>query len=162
MSTGSDTVSPLHLSVLGLNHDAHANNDAKLRDNLAPTLDRTLSALLDDLAQRGLLDSTVVIVMGEFGRTPHRNAKNGRDHYPECWSLLLAGGGIQGGRVVGASDARGAHVADRMVAMGDVFATLYKVLGIDWTKSYSDPAGRPLFIANALDDTPGQPVDELL
>ena len=76
--------------------DTHKDNDQVLRDRLAPTLDQTLSALLEDLHQRGLLESTVVLAMGEFGRTPHLNANNGRDHYPDCWSVLLGGGGIQG------------------------------------------------------------------
>ena len=141
--------------------DTHSDNDSRLRDTLAPTLDQTLSILLDDLDQRGLLDSTLILAMGEFGRTPHFNAAGGRDHYPNCWSLLLAGGGIQGGRVVGTSDARGVEVAERMVTIGDLFATLYKALGIDWTKTYINPAGRPLYIANSIDDKMGQPVDEL-
>jgi len=101
--------------------DTHKNNNRVLRDKLAPTLDQALSALLEDLQQRGLLDSTLVLVMGEFGRTPHLNANQGRDHYPDCWSLLVGGGRIQGGQVIGASDAQGAQVADRMVTMGDLF-----------------------------------------
>ena len=141
--------------------DTHGDHDSRLRSVLAPTLDQTLSVLLDDLDQRGLLETTMVLVMGEFGRTPHMNALNGRDHYPDCWSLLLAGGGIEGGRVVGASDAQGAQVADRLISMGDVYATIYRALGIDWTKTYTNPFGRPFYIANSLDDTMGQPVDEL-
>ena len=142
--------------------DTHADNDQKLRDDLAPTLDQTLSVLLQDLSERGLLESTLVLVMGEFGRTPHVNATHGRDHYPDCWSMMLAGGGIQGGQVVGASDDRGAQVAERMVTMGDVFATIYKSLGIDWTKTYIHPTGRPFYIANSLDDKMGRPIRELL
>ena len=142
--------------------DTHGKNDSKLRDTLAPALDQTLSTLIEDLDQRGLLSTTLVLVMGEFGRTPHLNADLGRDHYPDCWSLLLAGGGIQGGQVVGASDLRGAQVADRLVSMGDLFATLYKALGIDWTKTYINPSGRPLYIANSIDDALGQPLEELI
>ena len=142
--------------------DTHKDNDKVLRDKLAPTLDQTLSALLEDLQQRGLLDSTVVMAMGEFGRTPHLNANNGRDHYPDCWSLILGGGGIQGGRVVGASDEQGAQVAERRVTMGDLFATVYKAMGIDWTKEYVNPGGRPLYIANSIDDVMGQPLHELV
>ena len=141
--------------------DTHLDHDALQRSKLAPTLDRTLSTLLDDLDQRGLLDSTLVLAMGEFGRTPHLNAQKGRDHYPECWSMLMAGGGIQGGRVVGRSDTHGAQIARRRISMGDVFATIYKALGIDWTKTYVDPFGRPMYIANALDDAMGQPVTEV-
>ena len=142
--------------------DTHKDNDQRLRDKLAPTLDQTLSVLLEDLQQRGLLDSTVVLAMGEFGRTPHLNANNGRDHYPDCWSLILGGGGIQGGRVVGASDEQGAQVAERRVTMGDLFATIYKAMGIDWTKEYVNPGGRPLYIANSIDDVMGQPLHELV
>ena len=142
--------------------DTHKDNDQRLRDKLAPTLDQTLSTLLEDLQQRGLLDTTVVLAMGEFGRTPHLNANNGRDHYPDCWSLILGGGGIQGGRVVGASDEQGAQVAERRVTMGDLFATIYKAMGIDWTKEYVNPGGRPLYIANSIDDVMGQPLHELV
>ena len=138
------------------------SNDDMLRDVLTPTLDQTLSALLEDLDQRGLLESTVVIVTGEFGRTPYINAAQGRDHWPACWSLLLGGGGIQGGQIIGASDERGAQVAERMVTMGDLFATIYKALGIDWAKSYMTPIRRPIYIANSIGDKPGRPIDELI
>jgi hypothetical protein len=142
--------------------DTHSNNDTILRTELAPPLDQSLSTLLDDLEQRGLLPSTLVLVMGEFGRTPDRNSNGGgRDHWPDCWSLALAGGGIRGGQVIGASDARAGYVADRMVSMGDVYATLYKALGIDWTKTYMTPIGRPIYIANALGDKQGEPIKEL-
>ena len=87
-----------------------AKNDEGHRDRLCPPLDRTLSALLDDLDERGLLESTVVLAMGEFGRTPFVNPDRGRDHWPTCWSLVLGGGGIKGGQVVGASDENGANV----------------------------------------------------
>jgi uncharacterized protein (DUF1501 family) len=100
--------------------------------------------------------------MGEFGRTPTINPINGRDHWSFCWSLLLGGGGIQGGQVIGASDERGAYVAERRVTMGDVFATLYKAFGIDWTKTYMHPIGRPVKIANSIGDSTGVPVKELV
>ena len=138
------------------------SNDDMLRNVLTPTLDQTLSALLEDLDQRGLLESTVVIVTGEFGRTPYVNAAQGRDHWPTCWSLLLGGGGIRGGQIIGASDERGAQVAERMVTMGDLFATIYKALGIDWTKTYMSPIRRPIYIANSIGDKPGRPIDELI
>ena len=109
-----------------------------------------------------MLESTLVLVMGEFGRTPNINAGLGRDHWPNCWSLLLAGGGIQGGQVVGASDEKAANVADRLVSIGDVFATVYKCFGIDWTKTYASPVGRPVYIANGLNDQMGSPIAELL
>ena len=142
--------------------DTHSDNDKGHRDRLAPTLDRTLTALVDDLDERGLLSTTLVIAMGEFGRTPIINAALGRDHWPNCWSLALAGGGIKTGQVVGASDEKGYNVTDRVVTMGDLYATIYKVLGIDWTKEYMSPIGRPIKIANSLDDRTGQPVNELL
>ena len=104
----------------------------------------------------------MVIVMGEFGRTPYHNPNKGRDHWNDCWSMVLAGGGIRGGQVVGASDEKGAYVADNMVTMGDVFATIYKALGIDWTKTLMSPVGRPVYIANSIGDVPGTPIKELI
>jgi hypothetical protein len=141
--------------------DTHVGNDKKHRETLVPQLDQTLSCLLEDLEQRGLLESTLVVAMGEFGRTPHHNANAGRDHWPQCWSLLLGGGGIRGGQVVGASDARGEQVSERLVTIGDLSATLYKALGIDWTKEYMSPIGRPVKIANAINDITGTPISEL-
>ena len=142
--------------------DTHSDNDKGHRDRLAPPLDRTLTALVEDLEERGLLSTTLVIAMGEFGRTPVINANLGRDHWPNCWSLAVSGGGIKTGQVVGASDERGYNVTERVVSMGDLYATIYKALGIDWTKEYMSPIGRPLKIANSLDDRTGQPVEELL
>lgn len=118
--------------------------------------------LLDDLQERGLLETTVVLVLGEFGRTADLNFSKGRDHWPECWSVTLTGGGIQGGQVIGASDERGAYVADRLISIGDVHATTYKAMGIDWHKEYMHPVGRSVKIANALNDQTGQPIPELI
>jgi hypothetical protein len=142
--------------------DTHAKNDEGHRDRLCPPLDRTLSTLLDDLKDRGLYDSTIVLAMGEFGRTPFVNNDRGRDHWPNCWSLAIGGGGIAGGRIVGSSDADGAQVTSRATSMGDLFATIYKAFGIDWTKEYDTPIGRPIKIANSLEDQTGQPLNELL
>ena len=142
--------------------DTHVKNDEGHRDRLCPPLDRTLSTLLDDLKDRGLYHSTIVLAMGEFGRTPFVNNDRGRDHWPNCWSLAIGGGGIAGGRVVGASDADGAQVSSRATSMGDLFATIYKAFGIDWTKEYDTPIGRPIKIANSLEDQTGQPLNELL
>lgn len=141
--------------------DTHGDNEKRLRESLAPRLDQSLSALLEDLSASGLLESTVVLVTGEFGRTPAINPNRGRDHWPDCWSLLAGGGGINGGRIVGASDERGAYVADRPVSTGDLYATIYKAMGIDWTKTYMSPAGRPVYIANGFDDKMGEPIKEL-
>lgn len=142
--------------------DTHDDNEGRLRNTLAPLLDQSLSALMEDLKQRGLLESTVVVVTGEFGRTPVVNPKGGRDHWPDCWSLLVGGGGIRGGCIVGASDKDGAYVADRPVSIGDLYATVYKALGIDWTQTYMSPIDRPVYIANGFDDTPGIPLQELI
>jgi uncharacterized protein (DUF1501 family) len=142
--------------------DTHSDNDKGHRDRLAPPLDRTLTALIDDLDERGLLDTTLVIAMGEFGRTPAINPNLGRDHWPNCWSLALSGGGIKTGQVVGSSDEKGYNVSDRVVSMGDLYATIYKALGIDWRKEYMSPIGRPVKIANSLEDRTGEPVQELL
>jgi hypothetical protein len=142
--------------------DIHKDNDKQLKEDLVPTLDRSLSALLEDLHQRGLLETTLVVVMSEFGRTPDINGGLGRDHWPDCWSLAMAGGGIKGGQVIGSSDERAAHVEDRLVSLGDVYATIYKAFGIDYTKTYTTPFGRPIYIANALDDRQGEPLNELV
>jgi hypothetical protein len=141
--------------------DTHGDNDKRLRDELVPPFDQAFSALLEDLEQRGLLESTVVIAMGEFGRGP-KNPNHGRDHWPQCWSLVLGGGGIRGGQVIGGSDAQGMYVADRQVTMGDVYATIYKAFGIDWEKTYMSPVGRPVKIANSIEDKAGVPVRELV
>lgn len=119
------------------------------RDTLCPQFDRAASALLDDLKQRGLLDDTLVIATGEFGRTPYLNENAGRDHWPTVWSALLAGGGIAGGQVIGGSDAHGAFAIDRPIHPGDLTATIYRSLGVsiesDEPASQPDqPARRPL------------------
>ena len=142
--------------------DTHGDNDKNVRDELAPVFDTAFSTLLEDLDQRGLLETTIVVAMGEFGRTPHVNPGAGRDHFPNCWSLVIGGGGIDGGQVVGASDERGAEVTDRMVTIGDLHATIYKAFGIDWTKTYDTPIGRPIKIANSIDDKTGQPIKEII
>jgi len=142
--------------------DTHSDNDKGHRDRLAPTLDRTLTALVEDLEERSLLETTLVVAMGEFGRTPIINSALGRDHWPNCWSLALSGGGIKMGQAVGSSDAKGYNVVDRVVSMGDLYATIYKALGVDWTKEYMSPIGRPVKIANSLEDQTGEPVKELL
>ena len=142
--------------------DTHDNIDKNLRDTLVPLLDRSLSALMEDLKQRGLYESTIVIATGEFGRTPVVNPKMGRDHWPEAWSIVLGGGGIAGGRIVGATDERGAAVVEKPVSTGDLYATVYQAMGIDWTKTYMSPIARPVYIANGFDDTPGAPLADLL
>lgn len=142
--------------------DTHGDNEKRLREDLAPTLDQSLSALLEDLEERGLLETTIVIAAGEFGRTPVINPNAGRDHWPDCWSLVVGGGGIRGGVVVGESDKDGGYVKDRPVSCGDLFATVYKAMGVDWTKTYMSPIGRPIYISNGFKDEPGSPLKELI
>jgi uncharacterized protein (DUF1501 family) len=146
----------------GNSWDTHSDNDKTHRDRLTPPLDRSLSALIDDLVARGLYDSTIVITMGEFGRTPYVNPNLGRDHWPICWSLALGGGGLRTGLTVGKSDEHGAQCVERQVSLGDVFATVYKAMGIQWDKEYMTPVGRPIKIANSLKDATGEPIKELV
>jgi uncharacterized protein (DUF1501 family) len=110
--------------------DHHYRNFQIMQDRHGPWLDQALSALLADLRQRGLLDSTLVLVVGEFGRSPKINAMAGRDHWEHCYSALVAGGGVRGGRVVGGSDARGEQPHDRPVMPADLAATIYQAVGI--------------------------------
>jgi hypothetical protein len=109
-----------------------------------PSLDRAYSALIDDLRQRGLLDSTLVVLMGEFGRTPKLNALGGRDHWPRAGFACLAGGGVQGGRVIGATNPFGEYPVDRPVTPPDLAFTLLQLLGIDPSRELTTPDGRPM------------------
>lgn len=109
-----------------------------------PHLDRALSTLVTDLDDRGLLDSTLVVVMGEFGRTPRINPTGGRDHYPYVFSVLLAGGGLRHGQVIGSSTSKAEHPRSRPLGPGDVLATVYHVLGIDPRLAPVDASGRPI------------------
>jgi hypothetical protein len=129
--------------------DTHAQNFVKLKGTLLPPLDAALSSLLDDLAQRGRLDSTLVVVMGEFGRSPKVNAAAGRDHWNFCYGLLLAGGGIKGGHVHGASDRIGALPSRNPVGPGDIVATIYHCLGIPADTEILDRLGRPMRLVPA-------------
>jgi hypothetical protein len=128
--------------------DTHGGNFARLKGELLPQLDACLSSLLTDLKERGLLDETLVVCMGEFGRTPKINGNAGRDHWPGCYSLLLAGGGVQGGRVIGKSDEQGALPAENPLTPQDVIATIYHLLGISPETEFLDRTDRPLKILN--------------
>lgn len=123
--------------------DTHVEGFDSMKNGFGPRWDQAYSALIEDLDQRGLLESTMVLAWGEFGRTPQINAKNGRDHWPGVFSAAIAGGGIQGGRIVGASDDKGAYPLDNAKAPQDVLATLYHHLGVDIHAEYPDLAGRP-------------------
>ena len=119
-------------------------------------MDQGVTALLDDLHESRQIDRTLVIIMGEFGRTPRINAQAGRDHWEKCYSILMAGGGVRAGQVYGQSDKIGAYpVAGRVFSPADMTATVYHSLGIDHTAEMTDQAGRPLRI------TTGEPMTEL-
>ena len=137
--------------------DTHRKNTLSLRDLLVPALDQGLSALLTDLKERGLLDTTLVVLTTEFGRTPRINQMAGRDHWPQAFSIVMAGAGIKGGNVIGATDSQAAYVTDRPVTPGDMSATVLKLLGIDPDIVVHTPVGRPVQLANG-----GRPVHELL
>lgn len=122
---------------------------ADYRNSICPEFDRALSALLDDLEQRGLLQETLIVAAGEFGRTPRINDLGGRDHWPAVWSALLAGGGIQTGQVLGASDTRGAFPAERPVSSAELAATILHTFGVDLTTRLALPSGGELALADA-------------
>ena len=128
----------------GQGYDSHRDHLAWLQDELLPPTDRAFAALISDLAERRLLDETLVVMMGEFGRTPRFNANGGRDHWPNCFSLMLAGGGIRGGFVLGASDRIGGQPTTTPVSPQALLATIYDSLGIDPHTTIHDLQGRPL------------------
>lgn len=119
-----------------------------MKQQVCPMYDQAYSALIGDLVDRGLLDSTLVCNLAEFGRTPRVNPAGGRDHWPQCFSVYFAGGGVQGGRVVGASDPVGGVPADRPVGPGDVVATIFRSLGLNLETHLPGPAGRPFPIVD--------------
>jgi uncharacterized protein (DUF1501 family) len=130
------------VSVSFSDFDTHSRNAARMR-NLVPIVDHALAALVEDLDDRGMLGDVAVVAWGEFGRTPRINKDGGRDHWPEAGPALLAGGGMKGGVVIGQTDRLGAKVVSRPVSYQDVFATLYRCLGIATTTTLPDPTGRP-------------------
>lgn len=123
--------------------DTHSNNFGRNR-NLMSQLDPGFAALIKDLKERGLLDQTLVIWMGEFGRTPNINGQGGRDHYPKAWTIVVAGGGVQGGKVIGATDDRGIEIKERPLRIQDLFASVAYTFGIDYTKTYFPREGEPV------------------
>ncbi|WP_240911468.1 DUF1501 domain-containing protein [Paludisphaera soli] len=142
--------------------DTHSSNFKNLKDHLLPPTDRGMSALLDDLKARGLLDETLVVWAGEFGRTPrigastgNNNTADGRDHWSKVFSAVFAGGGVRGGQVIGASDRIGAYPASPPHSPGDFAATLYHALGVDPTSELRDRLGRPIQLCD------GQPIGAL-
>lgn len=148
----------IHTESKGNGHwDTHNNNFNLLRHLLLPYLDRTVSALVDDLATRGLLDSTLVVVTGDMGRTPRVNRAAGRDHWPQCGFCLFAGGGTKAGFVLGTSDKQAAYPTEHPVSAGDLAATVYHVLGVDSEATVPDQTGRPIHISHG-----GRPVMRVL
>lgn len=126
--------------------DTHANNFKSLKSNLLPTLDNAYSTLLEDLAERGLLDDTLVVWLGDFGRTPKINSAAGRDHWVGSTVFCIGGGGVRTGLAVGRSDANAEQPATDRIQVEDIAATLYHLLGIDTEKHYTAPDGRPFRI----------------
>jgi len=145
---------------VGVDHgswDTHFACFPSLERDLIPHADRAFSALVTDLHQRGLLDSTLVVMMGEMGRTPKINAQAGRDHWSMAQSVLLAGGGIKAGQVVGATDAEAAYPTTEPVGVEDLLRTIFHLMGVDTTRTYLTPLGRPVPIVDG-----GRIVRELL
>jgi len=139
----------------GQNWDAHANCASQHKNYLLPLADQSLSALIEDLDQRGLLESTLIVASGEFGRTPKINATAGRDHWPNCYSVLLAGGGVTGGAIYGESDKQGAFPISNPVTPGDIAATIYWRFGIPHRSEVRDSVGRPHRLAS------GEPIEAI-
>src|SRR5882672_10869197 len=136
--------------------DTHFEGVETMRDGFLPRWDRAYTALIEDLDQRGLLETTMVVAWGEFGRSPLLNNRAGRDHWPHVFSAALAGGGIQGGRVVGSSDDKGGYPKENPKTPQDVLATIYRHVGVDVNAEYLDHTGRPRPVLPS-----GKPVDEL-
>ena len=129
--------------------DSHGDNFGLVRDHGAK-LDQCLSALIEDLEVRGMLNDVTVIAWGEFGRTPRINGAAGRDHWPQVSSAFLAGGGIRAGQAIGATNRLGEYAKDRPVPIQEIVATLYHNLGIDVAKTtVNDPTGRPQYMVEA-------------
>ena len=130
------------------NWDTHDGNFLTLKEQLLPKLDAAISTLFRDLADRGMLDTTLVIATGEFGRTPRVNKNAGRDHWGSAFTVALGGGGVKGGRVVGKTDSRAEKPADDPFGPEDLAATLYHVLGVDPEEEFYTPEGRPVKVVN--------------
>jgi hypothetical protein len=137
--------------------DTHTNAFETLSNRLLPDLDKGMGALVADLAERGLLDSTMIVWMGDFGRTPRINQNAGRDHWPRSWSIVMGGGGLKGGRTVGDTDKDGIDIVDRPVGVMDVIATMTQTMGIDLATQYTTPRGRPMKVVDG-----GAPIKELV
>jgi hypothetical protein len=135
--------------------DVHFNCFPSLQTDLIPPADQAFYALITDLEQRGMLDSTLVIMMGEMGRTPRINAQAGRDHWSQAQSILIAGGGVKPGQVIGSTDAHASFPTSDPVSISDLLRTVHTLLGIDADKEYDDPLGRPVPLVNGGKVIPG-------
>ena len=148
----------VHTESKGNGHwDTHSNNFKMLKNLLLPFVDRAVPSLLQDLKERGLWDSTLVVMMGDMGRSPRVNKSAGRDHWPTCGFCVLAGGGIKSGLVLGSSDAQAGYVKEHPVSPGDICATIYHLLGIDPNTMVPDSTNRPHSITHG-----GSPIDAVL
>jgi len=136
--------------------DTHADTFKTHRDRLQPELDKGMGNLVADLAQRGLLNNTMVVWMGEFGRTPKINQNGGRDHWPRSWSVVMGGGGLKGGQAIGATDKDGVDIIDQPVGVMDLVASMSKGMGIDVATQYTTPRGRPIKVVDG-----GAPIPQL-
>jgi uncharacterized protein (DUF1501 family) len=139
------------------NWDTHQNNFEQVK-KLSEVLDPAWATLMEDLEQRGLLETTLIVWMGEFGRTPKITPQNGRDHFPTAWSTVLAGGGIRGGTVYGKTTPDGEAVKDHPISVPSFMATVIKALGLDPTKQNMSNVGRPIRLA----DAGAKPIEEVL
>ncbi len=145
---------------IGIEHgswDTHTDNFTSHSKALVPPTDQAFSALVNDLDERGLLDETLIVMMGEMGRTPRINKDAGRDHWSQCQSVILAGGGIKRGAVIGASDATASFPSTQPYGIHDLLRTIFQLMGIDADRVYQTPLGRPVPIVNG-----GHCIDELL
>jgi hypothetical protein len=146
--------------------DLHQGIFPALKNQRLPALDKGMGALVRDLVDRGLWNNTVVLWLGEFGRTPNINPNAGRDHFPACWSVVVGGGAIKGGIAYGSTSDDGKSVKDKQVNVGDLFATIYKGLGLDPETKIRDNLGRPLKIAEWSPrpgaQADGKPIQELV
>jgi len=149
------TINPYDTVFNRMTWDCHADGGAlrttldDYRNHLAPEFDDSYTFLLDSLMLNGLLDSTLVVAVGEFGRTPRVNRNGGRDHWAKCWTAIVAGGGVQGGRVIGESDAIGSEPKNRPVSCQELVATIYHALGFTSTTTMPGPDGKPVKIIDA-------------
>ncbi len=142
-----------------LNYDTHGDNFNTMKKVLLPEFDSAFATLVEDLSERGMLDNTLVISTGEFGRTPVVNKDAGRDHHNKAWSVVFAGAGLTGGRILGATDKTATEVTDNPVEPEDLLYSIYSLLGVDPTHEHQSPIGRPVRIVNGGKMIPGLVAD---